>query len=854
MTENFESKQQAKQDMQDAGAKTAHVAGKAAASYFGGTLGNIAYDKISQTKLGQKIEQGAGKVISRVPGVNKLNKKLNNIGAVDAADKAVDLVGGKGIAKAGKCVNSLAKSGTSAGSKIARPIGRSVRKVNGNGSTPKALENNKKGKPANNFLLKNTKSKNDNITNESSTNGNTDSQEEKNDLNEFATNDIFGFGFSKYKKRILLIAVCCGFLLLILLIIIMAASMAGSSDVALSPISSINSGEDEKENHYYDQKKYPELFEKEMNFNNMIAGDGVSNTGIINEYQNNYGVTLDIYILEATLLYRDYEYYLVRLDNMSEEEYKKLIESDPDYHKKIYDFEEASKYINTVAELMISSSGEGENVNYYSDVSKNGEYYNKLLNSSFFTEYYSKVLAYEKYSDQTKLVDEIFDYAEFMRYAVEGEKVSSYIISDSMKVHLQTCAKYKYKIINNISIYDNPAATNNEAEAPSIVSLVDYGVGVLYGELSSYTKSYANGQGDNMKEGLKALLVASYSFMLGQRSYGHTGLDLKQPDLYYPTGNCRIVSCNPNTNSHYAKYNGDKHGTCMSTTSSSANHPALSQDQLTKLRELVSEVFGEVMVEKGVTTSTFSGYKDIKYGNFYDSINNSNCGANCLGQEEAIQDSKNGMTYREILAKYYDSTKYDIINIKEGLYVENANYSNASYDGNVIFYDQGDYSKVNFCGQSNKHISSSGCGVTSMAIITSSFTGNKTYDPVYMMNLAYSMGDCGSGIRGTNASFFKKAAQKLGFGYKYIGKKNASQVVDVLKTGKSMVIAHMDKGHFTDNGHYIVLTAVNENGKVYVHDPNNRGNSKNKKTGNGWYDLDMIAGELKSGFYVITKG
>ena len=78
MTENFESKQQAKQDMQDAGAKTAHVAGKAAASYFGGTLGNIAYDKISQTKLGQKIEQGAGKVISRVPGVNKLNKKLNN--------------------------------------------------------------------------------------------------------------------------------------------------------------------------------------------------------------------------------------------------------------------------------------------------------------------------------------------------------------------------------------------------------------------------------------------------------------------------------------------------------------------------------------------------------------------------------------------------------------------------------------------------------------------------------------------------------------------------------------------------------------------------------------------------------
>lgn len=852
MTENFESKQQNKQDMQDAGAKTAHVAGKVAASYFGGTLGNVAYDKIFQTKLGQKIEQGAGKVISRVPGVNKLNKKLNDTGAVDAADKAVDLVGGKGAAKAGKSVNSLPKSGIGAASKTTKPLGRGGRKTTGDGSTPKALENRKKGGYAKDFLSRNKTNSTSSTTSTEETSSDTNNEEEENETNELGeSKDIFSFGFSKYKLKILLIFGCGGFILLLLLVLMVTTSMFATTDTSLAPISSINS--DETQNHYYDNEKYPELYEQEIKFNNSI-GNKESSSGIIGEYQDKYGVTLDVYMLEATLLYRDYAYYLVRLDNMSEEEYKKLTESDPGYHQKIYNFEEAAKYINTVAELMISSTGEGEYVNYYTDITKNGEYYNKLLNSSFFTEYYSKVLAYEKYSDQTKLVDEIFDYAEFMRYAVEGEKVSSYIISDSMKVHLQTCAKYKYKIINNISIYDNPAATNNEAEAPSIVSLVDYGVGVLYGELSSYTKSYANGQGDNMKEGLKALLVASYSFMLGQRSYGHTGLDLKQPDLYYPTGNCRMVCCNPNTNSHYAKYNGDKHGTCMSTTSSSANHPALSQDQLTKLRELVSEVFGEVMVEKGVTTSTFSGYKDIKYGNYYDSINNSDCGANCLGQEEAIQDSKNGMTYREILAKYYDSTKYDIINIKEGLYVENANYSNASYDGNVIFYDQGDYSKVNFCGQSNKHISSSGCGVTSMAIVASSFTGNKTYDPVYMMNLAYSMGDCGSGIRGTNASFFKKAAQKLGFGYKYIGKKNASQVVDVLKTGKSMVIAHMDKGHFTDNGHYIVLTAVNENGKVYVHDPNNRGNSKNKKTGNGWYDLDMIAGELKSGFYVITKG
>ena len=43
-----------------------------------------------------------------------------------------------------------------------------------------------------------------------------------------------------------------------------------------------------------------------------------------------------------------------------------------------------------------------------------------------------------------------------------------------------------------------------------------------------------------------------------------------------------------------------------------------------------------------------------------------------------------------------------------------------------------------------------------------------------------------------------------------------------------MVIAHMGKGHFTNGGHYIVLSAINQEGKVYVHDPNNRGNKDEK--------------------------
>ena len=810
---------------EEAGKNTAHVAGKAAANYFGGPVGGMAYNALSKTKAGQRLEKNVGKAIAKTPGLGNLNKKLNDTGAVDAANKATDLLSKN---PSGKASSGLSNSNTP---KALSPESRNSRQ--------NSLYNQRKqNKPKEN-------KKNDNsLENED----NKEEQEDNEGVNEFGeTKDIFSFGFSKYKKKILLTLVIIASVLGIILLVAVAVGAFGSLDDVTSPIVSLNSDEDETANHYYDSDN-PDLLQEEINFNNEIMGssDG-SISGIVVDYQNEYGVALDTYVLDATLLYRYIAYYQLQIDNMTEEEYSSLLESNPGFNSQIYDFGEASEYIMTVADLMISSTGDS----YYSDVSKNGEYYTKLSQSSFFTSYYASVLAYDEYSDSSKLIDEIYEYAEYLREAMEGEKKSSHIISDSMNVHLQTCAQpYKLKTVNNVEIYDNPAATTNEAEAPSIVSLLDYGVGAIYGELSGYAKKYAAGQ-ENLKEGLKAFVVASYSYMLGQESYGRAGFDLKTTELYYPTGNCRLICCNPNTNSHYKHYNGDKYGTCMATTSSQANHPALSEYQLTRLRELVSEVFGEVMVKKGVTADTFSGSDDIKFGSYYNSVNNSDYHKNSLGQQEAIQDSINGMTYKEILAKYYDSNEYDIINIKEGLYVNEESYGDGEYSGDVIFYDQSDYKNVKFCGRSKASISSSGCGVTAMAIILSSLTGNKTYDPVYTMNLAYSYGDCGSGINGTNSSFFRKAADKFGFKYKKTD--SGSEVIEALKSGKSMVIAHMGSGHFTSGGHYMVLSATNSSGQVYVHDPNNKGNKNKRNTGNGWYDLNLIVSESKGDFHIITK-
>ncbi len=104
-----QEEEQKKAEEEQAGAKTAHVAGKAAATYFGGAAGNAIYNAVSKTKAGQAIENVAGKAINSAPFAKPLTKGLNKTGALDAADKGIDMAGGgSGGAAAGKA-SGLAK-------------------------------------------------------------------------------------------------------------------------------------------------------------------------------------------------------------------------------------------------------------------------------------------------------------------------------------------------------------------------------------------------------------------------------------------------------------------------------------------------------------------------------------------------------------------------------------------------------------------------------------------------------------------------------------------------------------------------------------------------------------------------
>lgn len=89
-----EKKDLEKQKQEEAGQKTAHVAGKAAATYFGGGVGGKLYDLASKTPVGKGLEKGIGNVVNNTPGLNKASQKLNDSGALDVANKGLDVVGG----------------------------------------------------------------------------------------------------------------------------------------------------------------------------------------------------------------------------------------------------------------------------------------------------------------------------------------------------------------------------------------------------------------------------------------------------------------------------------------------------------------------------------------------------------------------------------------------------------------------------------------------------------------------------------------------------------------------------------------------------------------------------------------
>lgn len=135
-------------------------------------------------------------------------------------------------------------------------------------------------------------------------------------------------------------------------------------------------------------------------------------------------------------------------------------------------------------------------------------------------------------------------------------------------------------------------------------------------------------------------------------------------------------------------------------------------------------------------------------------------------------------------------------------------------------------------------ISTSGCSITSIAMVVSYLKGEAIYPNQIAAWAGYRYHVKGQGASHT---IFPAAARQWGVSCTVLGK-NMNSVVMALSEGKP-VIASMGKGTFTKGGHIIVLRGITEDGKILVNDPND--NSK-KQHFNKSFDIGLIKREAKA--------
>lgn len=165
----------------------------------------------------------------------------------------------------------------------------------------------------------------------------------------------------------------------------------------------------------------------------------------------------------------------------------------------------------------------------------------------------------------------------------------------------------------------------------------------------------------------------------------------------------------------------------------------------------------------------------------------------------------------------------------------------------VVYYSQLD---KRWAGASygDSSIGRSGCGPTSMSIVISTLTG-QAVDPPHMAEWAYQNGYYCPGS-GSYHSLIPEAAEAYGLTAK--GNLTAQEIVDALENGE-LVVAIMANGHFTKNGHFIVLRGVTREGKILVADP-----ASIERSNQEW-GLSLIMNEARKGagaggpFWAIGK-
>lgn len=218
----------------------------------------------------------------------------------------------------------------------------------------------------------------------------------------------------------------------------------------------------------------------------------------------------------------------------------------------------------------------------------------------------------------------------------------------------------------------------------------------------------------------------------------------------------------------------------------------------------------------------------------------------------------------EFLGEFFDSQAItEVVHLQNDYgmfqYIAAADYESGitSYEGviltdgaiPVVYYNQGD-ERYKDKPYGTDNIGGYGCGPTAMAMVISSLM-SKTVDPVEMAKWSYYNGYWSPG-GGSYHFLIPNAAKAFGLQVEGCLAKEPQKIVDALSSGK-LVVVLMSKGHFTSDGHFIILRGMTAEGKILVADP------ASKKRSEQEWDLSVILDEAQKNagaggpFWIISQ-
>lgn len=159
--------------------------------------------------------------------------------------------------------------------------------------------------------------------------------------------------------------------------------------------------------------------------------------------------------------------------------------------------------------------------------------------------------------------------------------------------------------------------------------------------------------------------------------------------------------------------------------------------------------------------------------------------------------------------------------------------------GPLLYYNQGDIRWKSYLYGGKDPISRYGCGPVCVAMIINSFSSTSV-SPIEMADWAAQNG-CYAPQSGSYHSLIPKSLSAFGLQVESVTERTAENAAALLRSGH-ILVALMGRGSLTQNGHFIIIAQLRDNGNVYIADPANYENCSKE------WDLEQLMRELKRSY------